>query len=248
MVIDEENVQLGVMETVDAMRMAQERGLDLVEVAANQRPPVCRIMDYGKFKYENKKKASASKKKQHTVTLKEVRVRPKIAGGDLEVKVNRARDFLAKGDKVQVTCLFRGREMAHQDVGRQVMMRFLEMVSDIAKVEREPRLEGRRMNMILCLSKKRPKASDKGAAKAAAAKAAAKAAPKASSKSKATEAPAAAAPAPAPAPAPAAAPAPAPAPAAEAPQVPPAAPPAAAPPAAVPPAPAPADAPSEPTA
>ncbi len=182
MVIDEENVQLGVMETVDAMRMAQERGLDLVEVAANQRPPVCRIMDYGKFKYENKKKASASKKKQHTVTLKEVRVRPKIAGGDLQVKVNRARDFLAKGDKVQVTCLFRGREMAHQDVGRQVMMRFLEMVSDIAKVEREPRLEGRRMNMILALSKKRPKASDKGAGTAAANKAAKKAAAKAAEK------------------------------------------------------------------
>jgi len=165
MVIDENNVQLGVMETADAMRMAQDKGLDLVEVAANQRPPVCRIMDYGKFKYENKKKASASKKKQHTVTLKEVRVRPKIAGGDLEVKVNRAREFLSKGDKVQVTCLFRGREMAHQEVGREVMMRFLEMVSDIAKVEREPRLEGRRMNMILCLSKKRPKASDKGAHK-----------------------------------------------------------------------------------
>jgi len=154
-VIDENNEQLGVLETADAMRMAQERGLDLVEVAPNQRPPVCRIMDYGKFKYETKKKASASKKKQHHVTLKEVRVRPKIADGDLQVKVKRTREFLEKGDKVQVTCLFRGREMAHQEVGKAVMMRFLEMISDIAKMEREPRLEGRRMNMIVVASKKK---------------------------------------------------------------------------------------------
>ena len=104
--------------------------------------------------YENKKKAHASKKKQHHVVLKEVRVRPKIAQGDLDVKVRRAREFLAKGDKVQVTCLFRGREMAHQEVGLDVMRRFVAKLEDIAKIEREPRLEGRRMNMIVVKAKK----------------------------------------------------------------------------------------------
>lgn len=133
--------------------MAQEKGLDLVEVAANQRPPVCRIMDYGKFKYQQKKKQIASKKKQHTATIKEVRLRPKIAQGDLDVKVKRARDFLDKGDKVQITCLYRGREMAHQDVGLDVMRRFYEQIEDIAKIEREPQLEGRRMTMIVAKGK-----------------------------------------------------------------------------------------------
>jgi len=152
--IDEDNAQIGETETAEALAMAKERGLDLVEVAANQRPPVCRIMDYGKFKYETKKKAHASKKKQHQVHLKEVRVRPKIAQGDLDVKVKRAKEFLAKGDKVQVTCLFRGREMAHQEVGLDVMRRFVEALADLAKIEREPRLEGRRMNMIVSKAKK----------------------------------------------------------------------------------------------
>jgi translation initiation factor IF-3 len=148
-VIDDEGTQLGVMPTKDALALAREKGLDLVEVAANQRPPVCRIMDYGRFKYETKKKAAASKKKQHQITLKEVRVRPKIASGDLEVKIKKVKEFLAKGDKVQVTCLFRGREMAHQDVGLDVMRRLFEAVEDRSKIEREPRLEGRRMIMIL---------------------------------------------------------------------------------------------------
>lgn len=159
--IDEEGTQVGEVPTPDALRMAQERGLDLVEVAANQRPPVCRIMDYGKFKYQQKKKQVASKKKQHTATIKEVRVRPKIASGDLEVKVKRAREFLEKGDKVQITCLYRGREMAHQDVGLDVMRRFYERIEDIAKIEREPHLEGRRMTMVVTrgkASKSQPKA------------------------------------------------------------------------------------------
>ena len=153
-VIDAEGKQVGEMDTRDALAMAREAGLDLVEVGASQRPPVCRIMDYGKFKYETKKKANASKKKQHQVILKEVRLRPKTAAGDLQVKVERARRFLEAGDKVQVTCLFRGREMAHQHVGLDVMRRFYELLEDIAKVEREPRVEGRRMNMIVAKSKK----------------------------------------------------------------------------------------------
>lgn len=158
-VIDETGQQLGEVDTREALAMARERGLDLVEVGANQRPPVCRIMDYGKFKYETKKKANASKKKQHQVVLKEVRVRPKTATGDLKVKVERARKFLEAGDKVQVTCLFRGREMAHQEVGLDVMRRFFEQLEDIAKIEREPRLEGKRMNMIVAKSKKKQAAS-----------------------------------------------------------------------------------------
>ncbi len=152
-VIDEEGNQLGVMATRDAQKLARERGLDLVEVAPNQRPPVCRIMDYGKFKYEAKKKAQSSKRKQHQTQIKEVRVRPKIAQGDLEVKVRRAREFLEKGDKVQITCLFRGREMAHQEVGLDVMRRFYEMIEDLAKIEREPRQEDRRMIMVVARRK-----------------------------------------------------------------------------------------------
>jgi translation initiation factor IF-3 len=111
-------------------------------------------MDYGKFKYETKKKAHASKRKQHQSVLKEVRVRPKIALGDLTIKVKHAREFLEKGDKVQVTCLFRGREVAHQSVALDVMKRFVEQLGGVAKVERDPRLEGRRMNMILTRAKK----------------------------------------------------------------------------------------------
>ena len=166
--IDDEGTQVGEIPTPDALRMAQEKGLDLVEVAANQRPPVCRIMDYGKFKYQQKKKQIASKKKQHTATIKEVRVRPKIAQGDLDVKVKRAREFLEKGDKVQITCLFRGREMAHREVGEDVMLRFFEKIEDIAKIEREPQMEGRRMSMIVAKgkpakAKPQPKPSEEGA-------------------------------------------------------------------------------------
>ncbi len=106
-------------------------------------------MDFGKYKYELKKKEQASKKKQHTVQIKEVRVRPKIAEHDIQVKVRRARKFLEAGDKVQINCLFRGREMAHKDVGLQVMRHVFEELEDIAKVEREPHLEGRRMVMLI---------------------------------------------------------------------------------------------------
>ena len=141
--------QLGVMSPEDAMVIAREGGLDLVEVAANSRPPVCRIMDYGKYKYEQKKKDRASKKKQHQVEVKEVRVRPKIAEHDIQVKVRRARKFLEEGDKVQINCLFRGREMAHKEIGIDVMRHVFSFLEDIAKVEREPHLEGRRMVMLV---------------------------------------------------------------------------------------------------
>jgi translation initiation factor IF-3 len=147
--IDEEGKMLGVMDTADALAIASQKGLDLVEIAPDQRPPVCRIMDFGKFKYEQKKKDQASKKKQHQSQVKEVRVRPKIAEHDVMVKVRKAREFLAEGDKVQINCLFRGREMAHKELGIKVMQEVFHHLQDIARVEREPHLEGRRMVMLV---------------------------------------------------------------------------------------------------
>jgi translation initiation factor IF-3 len=128
--------------------MAQDAGLDLVEVAPQSKPPVCRILDYGKFKYEEKKRKK-SKPKTTAAAMKEVRVRPKIDVNDLKIKVRKATEFLEAGSKVQVTCLFRGREMAYKDRGRDVLMRVVEALADIAKVEREPRMAGRRMTMML---------------------------------------------------------------------------------------------------
>ncbi|MFN3240270.1 MAG: translation initiation factor IF-3 [Planctomycetota bacterium] len=151
-VIDEENQQLGVLETADALALAVRKGLDLVEIAPNQRPPVCRIMDYGKFKYEEKKKEQASRRKQHQVQVKELRVRPGTGEHDLQTKVKRAREFLEDGDKVLVCCLFRGRQMAHKDVGEQVIMEVVKHLSDVAKIEAPVRQEGRRM--VLMLAKK----------------------------------------------------------------------------------------------
>ena len=147
--IDENGDQLGILETADALALASRKQLDLVEIAANQRPPVCRIMDFGKYKYELKKKEQASKKKQHQVKVKEVRVRPKIGEHDIQVKVRRAREFLESGDKVQLNCLFRGREMAHREVGERVLVHVFELLEDIAKVERPPHMEGRRLIMLL---------------------------------------------------------------------------------------------------
>ncbi len=130
--------------------MAMEAGLDLVEVAPQARPPVCKILDYGKFKYEQKKKQSRSK--TASSVLKEIRVRPKIDTHDLEIKIKKARAFLEEGHKVQVTCLFRGREFVYKEIGREKMLRVVEACSDIARIEREPRMEGRRM--ILLMSRK----------------------------------------------------------------------------------------------
>ncbi len=148
-VIDDEGAQLGVIDTADAQAIANRKGLDLVEIAPNQRPPVCRIMDYGKYKYETKKKEQASKKKQHQVQVKEVRVRPKIAEHDIQVKVKRARGFFDNGDKVQVVCLLRGREMMHKENARKVCDYVFKCLEDVAKIEREARMEGRRMVMLL---------------------------------------------------------------------------------------------------
>ena len=148
-VINTEGELLGVMPTGKAMEAAREAGLDLVEVAPNERPPVCKIMDFGKFKYSQKKRAS--KQKQHQVQVKEIRVRPKTGDHDIEVKVKRAREFLEHKDKVLVNVLFRGRELAHIDEGRKVMNEVLAALEDVAKVEKNPSMEGKRMTAIVAL-------------------------------------------------------------------------------------------------
>jgi translation initiation factor IF-3 len=147
-VVDVDGKQLGVMTPPDAMQRAVEQGLDLVEVAPNANPPVCRIMDYGKFKYEQKKK-STGKTKTHAAGLKEVKVRPRTDEHDLEFKLRNARRFLMEGDKVKITLMFRGREIVHTELGRQQLDRVKRMLGDLATVENPPRLDGRFMSMIL---------------------------------------------------------------------------------------------------
>lgn len=137
------------MPVEQALAAAEERGLDLVEVAPNARPPVCRIMDYGKYKYEEARKARQARKKQHQVTVKEVKFRPGIEAHDFEFKVRHARRFLEEGDKVKATMMFRGRQMAHPELGREVLDRVAQAVDDVGKVESEPTMEGRNMTMIL---------------------------------------------------------------------------------------------------
>ena len=146
--IDAENNQVGIVATQDAVRMAQEAGLDLVEVSPNADPPVCRIMDYGKFKYAQKKKERGGSAKSHS-TLKELRVRPAIDPHDLSYRLVQGRRFLEQGHKVQVVCIFRGRQMAHPEMGRQVMATVAEQLADISKVEAQPRMAGNRMTMML---------------------------------------------------------------------------------------------------
>ncbi len=139
---------LGVMETAEAMTIAGEAGMDLVEVAADARPPVCRIMDYGKFKYEQKKKLTKNTK-QHQTQLKEIRLRPKIGDHDIEFKMKKARDFLQHHDKVKLTVMFKGRENAHHDRGRDILNGIVADLEDIAKLEKAPSMDGRMMTAIL---------------------------------------------------------------------------------------------------
>ena len=138
---------LGVMPTGKAMEAAREAGQDLVEVAPNERPPVCKIMDFGKFKYSQKKRAS--KQKQHQVQVKEIRVRPKTGDHDIETKINQARKFLEHKDKVQLNVLFRGRELQHVEEGKRIIDQILEKLADCCKVEKSPSMEGRRMTAML---------------------------------------------------------------------------------------------------
>lgn len=148
-IIDEEGEQLGIMEIDEARSAAEERGLDLVEVAPNARPPVCKIMDYGRYKYEQSKKDKLAKKKQHQVTVKEMKFRPKIDDHDYEYKVEHVREFLEKGDKVKLTVMFRGREMMHKEFGEAILDRVWKDVEDISEVEQVPKTDGRNMTMVL---------------------------------------------------------------------------------------------------
>ena len=148
-VIDDEGNQLGVMATADAMKIAEERSLDLVEIVPNVRPPVCKIMDYGKFKYEQSKKARDSKKRQHVSHLKEIKLRPKIEEHDFQFKMRHAEKFLGNKDKVKFTVMFRGREMEHIDLGEKLLDRVVEEFSEIAVMEKPPIRMGRIISMIL---------------------------------------------------------------------------------------------------
>ncbi len=134
---------------MQGMKMAQERGLDLVEISPNANPPVCKIMNYGKFKYEVQKKAQAARKNQKVVETKEIKVRPTIADGDYQVKLKNAQKFLSNGDKVRFTLMFKGREITHNEVGFAVITRFKNDLSAVAKVEVEPKLEGKQIFMLV---------------------------------------------------------------------------------------------------
>ena len=147
--IDETGAQIGIVPTREALRLAREKNLDLMEVAPDARPPVCRITDYGKFKYEKKKKEKEARKKQVVIEVKEVQLRPNTDVHDREFKGKNAREFLQGGDKVKVSMLFRGREMAHTEMGFVMMKDFAKSLSDVSSFEQEPKMEGRKMVMIL---------------------------------------------------------------------------------------------------
>jgi len=140
---------VGVVSKSEAMAMAANAGLDLVEVAAAADPPVCKILDYGKFKYEEQKKKNEAKKKQKVIEVKEIKLRPGIDDHDYDVKMRSMVKFVEEGDKVKVTMRFRGRELAHQDIGMGVLMRVRDDLDEIAKVEQFPRMEGRQMTMVM---------------------------------------------------------------------------------------------------
>lgn len=147
--IGENGEQLGIMTSKEAMRLAQEAELDLVKVAPKAQPPVCKIIDYGKYRYELARKEKDARKKQKTVEIKEVRLSPNIDTNDLNTKVNNARKFIGKGNKVKVTLRFRGREMAHVQQSRHILDDFAQQLADVASVEKPAKLEGRNMSMVL---------------------------------------------------------------------------------------------------
>ncbi len=147
--IDAEGQNLGVVATDQALKMAEEAGLDLVEISPNSEPPVCKILDLGKLKYANQKKAAEARKKQKIVEIKEIKMRPNIDTHDYDVKMKAMNRFFEEGDKVKVTLKFRGREMAHQELGMKLLLQVKDDTQEIAKVEAEPKLEGRQMMMVL---------------------------------------------------------------------------------------------------
>lgn len=148
--IGEDGAQVGILDTKEAIRVAEEVQLDLVEVSPDARPPVCKIMDYGKYKYEQSKRVKESRKKQHVMQMKEIRFKtPKITDHDLEYRAEQAREFLTSGNKVKVSVRFWGREMAHLELGRQRLDKMIKMLEDIGGLEQSPKLEGRSMTLVM---------------------------------------------------------------------------------------------------
>lgn len=153
--IDQNGEQVGVVSLKEALDIAHEAGLDLVEISPTSNPPVCKIIDYGKFRYDQTKREKESKKAQHQIKVKEVKVKPNIDEHDFQTKLRHARDFILKGNKVKVTCMFRGREMAHTDIGRRVVQKFCEGLEDIAMPEAPLKMFGRALNVVLAPAKKK---------------------------------------------------------------------------------------------
>ena len=148
-VVGEDGEQLGIMSSKEAQKLADEAGLDLVKIAPTAKPPVCKIVDYGKYKYEQTRREKEAKKKQKVIEIKEIRISPNIDTNDLNTKMNAARKFLSKGDKVKVTLRFRGREMAHMNSSKHILDEFAENLADVATIEKAPKVEGRSMTMFL---------------------------------------------------------------------------------------------------
>lgn len=154
MLIDESGEKLGVIPVEEGIERAKEEGLDLVEVSPNTNPPVCKILNYGKFKFEQEKKAKEAKKNQQVIKLKEIRLQPKIDTHDYDFKLNHIKNFLSKGDKVKITIRFKGRQMAHTYLGEEVLNKFQEDLVDFAAIEKRPTMDGRSMSMIVAPKKK----------------------------------------------------------------------------------------------
>ncbi len=173
-VIDADNAQLGVLDIAEAMKVAQEQGLDLVEVAPGADPPVCRIMDYGQYKYQQSKRQHEAKKNQKIVLLKEIKMRPRTEEHDFSFKLKHALEFIEEGNKVKITIMFRGRELSHQEMGHKLMARMVEATTEFAQVEASPRMEGRFLTAVLAPKKSGGGAPAKPAVKPAAPKAEAK--------------------------------------------------------------------------
>jgi translation initiation factor IF-3 len=148
-VIDSDGKQVGILSLKSAMKIAEEKGLDLVEVAPNSQPPVCRIMNYGKYKYQQSKRVQEARKHQTVILVKEVKIRPRTEDHDFQFKLRHVKRFLEEGNKVKISMLFRGREIAHPEFGKEMLNRFIEGVKDLMVIEQAPRLEGRNMVMIL---------------------------------------------------------------------------------------------------
>ncbi len=165
--VDPDGGQLGIKTTVEALRIAEEAGMDLVEVAPNADPPVCRILNYGNWKYEAAKRDRESRRRAASSSIKEMKYRPKIGGGDFETKTRKVGEFLDQGHKVKVTIMFRGREVAHPDLGMKILERIADQLGPGAKVEASPKLDGRNMVMVLAPDKRAKAAAAKAAAEEA---------------------------------------------------------------------------------